>query len=89
MVENNFSIDADIKVSMVCLADSEYRVCLADSEYRVCLADSEYRVCLADSEYRVCLADSGSITRGSTKKSIKEIKLKKQPSKKSMTLNIK
>ena len=71
MVENNFSIDADIKVSMVCLADSEYRVCLADSEYRV------------------CLADSGSITRGSAKKSIKEIKLKKQPSKKSMTLNIK
>ena len=63
MVEDNFSIDADIKVSMVCLADSEYRVCLADSEYRV------------------CLADSGSITRGSTKKSIKEIKLKKQPSK--------
>ena len=53
MVENNFSIDADIKVSMV------------------------------------CLADSGSITRGSTKKSIKEIKLKKQPSKKSITLNVK
>ena len=71
MVEDNFSIDADIKVSMVCLADSEYRVCLADSEYRV------------------CLADSGSITRGSTKKSIKEIKLKKQPSKKSITLNVK
>ena len=71
MVENNFSVDADIKVSMVCLADSEYRVCLADSEYRV------------------CLADSGSITRGSTKKSIKEIKLKKQPSKKSITLNVK
>ena len=62
MVENNFSIDADIKVSMVCLADSEYRV---------------------------CLADSGSITNGSTKKSIKEIKLKKQPSKKSITLNVK
>ena len=31
MVEDNFSVDADIKVSMVCLADSEYRVCLADS----------------------------------------------------------
>ena len=68
MVEDNFSIDADIKVSMVCLADSEYRVCLADSEYRVCLADSEYRV---------CLADSGSITNGSTKKKHQGNKVKK------------